>query len=180
MVAQPAEIVTQPSGLVLWGSFRCRTAEQICSATSIAPEAGVLGRMTANSSPPIRRHKVAGPEHNILRSFGDLLKTAITARMPIRVVVGLEPVHIHQKQRQRSGFQRAHAAIRLKGTGRICVGWRYASGHQSGQSLESGVGLLQLQFYLLALRDIPRHVEEPDWCAGGGIAHRAKICLDPR
>ena len=53
MLAQPAEIVTYPAGLVLCGIRLRRTAAQICFATSTAPAAGVLGRMTANSSPPI-------------------------------------------------------------------------------------------------------------------------------
>ena len=71
------------------------------SAISIAPESGVLGMTTVNSSPPYRAAKIGLAPKRLSDRLGDRPQAFVALLMPVGVVVEFETVDVDHQQRQR-------------------------------------------------------------------------------
>ena len=68
---------------------------------------GRIGENDRKLLTPDPGDKIARTGDHVQRGCRNLLQTLVAARMPVRVVIGLEPVHVDDEQRQRKLF--AHA-----------------------------------------------------------------------
>ena len=66
-----------------------------CSATTMAPAAGVLGKITANSS-PVSCGQITGPLQGVHDGFTGPYQGVITSQVTIIIIKGFEVINITQ------------------------------------------------------------------------------------